>query len=111
MIKNFDIAVKNIRGKDMFHPADKDGKSELFTLADIAIVALSTKLKNDDTLEPKKRNNLISLAIRIGEGGDKEYTTQELGTILERTEQLGENLWNYRMIEFIEGKVDGSDVQ
>mgnify|MGYP003393192970 CR=1 FL=1 len=108
-VKNFDVPFKNVKGETVTEPRGKDNAIYDATLADLAMVALQANLPDDQSLPPRERNNLISLAIRIGEGGEREYTTTELALILKRAEKTSGNLGLYRLTELIDAPPVSTD--
>ena len=97
MQRNFDKPFLDLRGSTV--PSEIAGQP--ITLAVIATNALSTTLPTDESLSGKERIDLISLAVRITEGGVREYSVAELATILRRTEKTSSHLGLYRMDELI----------
>ena len=100
-VKNFDVPFLDIKGKQFENRVgDKIIKA---TMADVAIGALDHTTPEDQALPPRERNGLISLGIRIAEGGEREYSTHELGKILERCQKTSTNIAYFRMTELIDG--------
>lgn len=102
--KNFDVPMLNLKGKAQ--RVDEDGTERDYLLADVAVAVLMAQFEEDKTSTGKEQIQRTSLAIRIGEGGERQYTAAELALIVKRTEKAGNALWTYRMTDFVDGIAD-----
>jgi hypothetical protein len=105
--KNFDVPMLNLKGKAQ--RVDEDGTERDYLLADVAVAVLMAQFEEDKASTGKEQIQRTSLAIRIGEGGERQYTSAELALIVKRTEKAGNALWTYRMTEFIDGIVTDAE--
>lgn len=99
MLKNFDVPLLNYKKVQV-----KDGSgpdASLLTLADVAIHAVSAACPNDHELSERARIKLHSLAGRLADGGEREYTEAELKQIVARASKNCETLTYGRLAEFL----------
>jgi hypothetical protein len=96
MKKNFDVPLLDARGKPC-----KTGDT-LLTVADAAIASLTEPAPDDAGLTGKEKIALMSLAVRISEGGEREFTKDELVTIKRRAEKNCHIISFARLCEIID---------
>ena len=108
--RNFSVPMLNMDNKpillvdeDRKPMLDDDGKQRMMMLADIVENVLHATLEGDKELTGPERTGLISCAIRVHEGGPREYKPEELVTIKKRSEKAGlSHLQYYRLSEVID---------
>lgn len=73
MIKNFDISVKTMYGKEML-----DGEQSPMLMKSVIMEVL---LVNEQGLDGPAKVARYNLAKKVSEGGDQNYTVEELSDI------------------------------
>lgn len=108
-VKNFDTPILGLDGSTIKIVDDKaqlvlvNGQPKLLTIKDLVLNLLTATLEDDKHKTGAEKINLISLALRINEGGDREFTVDELSMIKDRANKAGVNHLHYfRLCEFID---------
>ena len=109
-LRNFDRNVLGLTNQpirlvdDAQRPLlDDAGKEKFLSLKEVVVSVLTNTLEGDKSLSSVEKTALVGLAIRVTEGGLREYTVDELALIKKRADAAMLHLVHfYRLCECIE---------